>query len=180
MTLLTIGELTARVETPVKAADLQDLLDRIEAEIIEVAGNPYVDAETTISETHAGYGRDLFLARPILSVETVTEYSDLTDSTGRELTENSDFAVWSKEGRLQRLTSAGKWGAKVTVEYVPRDDRGKWKEAEIDLARLYLKRTAMKTESITTERSFSRVFTAPDWEAEKQAIIGRLLFARVA
>lgn len=176
--LLTVDELRARVETPLQAADIQALLDRIEAQIVDVLGNPYVDASTTITETHAGYGRDLLLNRRISTIDTVTEFDSLTDATGTELTENTHFYVWPNEGRLQRMTNAGKWGAKVTVEYVPADDRHKWKEAEIDLARLDLKRMALQTESLTTERSFTKTFTAPNWEKERRKIMERLMFTR--
>lgn len=174
MSVLTLSALRARIETPVGDGDLQALLDSIEQDIVDVIGNPYESATADISETHAGYGRDLFLARRVLSVTTVTEYDSLTDATGTELTENVGFAVWPKQGRLERI--GGKWGAKVTVEYVPADDRLKWMEAEIDLVRLRLAHTAMKAESVGGELSY----TAPDnWEKEKRRVIERLMFPRV-
>src|SRR5688572_4360173 len=106
MTLLTVEELTARVETPLKPAELQALLDSIQQDLIDLLGNPYVDTSTTISETHAGYTRDVFLTRPVLTVDTVTEYTELASTdTGTELTEGTHFHVWPKEGRLQRMTN---------------------------------------------------------------------------
>jgi hypothetical protein len=175
MAVLAVDELRARVETAVSDPDLQALLDRIEAECKAAVGNPYTSAVATITETHEGGGRDLFLKRPVGTISSVTEYSSLDASTGTVIT-TSGYYAWPNQGRLQRLQSGGKWGARVVVVYVPQDDRHKWKEAEIDLARLALARAPMKAEAVADELSY----TAPDnWEVEKRRVIRRLMFPGV-
>lgn len=175
MTILSIDALRQRIETPASDSALGDLLDRIEADIVRHLGNPYVNATTPVSETHRGDGYSLFLKRRILSVDTVTEYIlGASGWTPQALTEGSDFLVWNDEGRLERRQMG--WRARVVVAYVPQDDRPAWKEAELDLARIALSRSALKSESVGGEYSF----TAPDdWEVEKARVLQRLGFVEL-
>lgn len=170
MSLVTTDELTDRVETALGDIALQSLLDNIEAEIVGWIGAVYVDEETPITEEHYDNGgRHLYLKRKVSSVETVTEYASISDD-GRALTQNYDYSVRAASGMLERV---GNWGWKVIVEYVPRDDRAKWREAIIDLARLDIARMPMSSEAIQGEMSY----TAPaNWEHERARIIHRLMF----
>lgn len=176
MSVLTVSELQARIDTPVSDAALSALLERIEADIKKAIGNPYTDATTDITESHRRPpGKSLYLRRPILTVSSVTEYTDLSSTTGTTLTEGTNFYVWADEGRLERILG-GTWAVRTDVVYVPQDDRPAWREAELDIARIALSRSALKQESVGGEYSF----TAPDsWEAEAQKVIGRLLFLDV-
>ncbi|MBX3056924.1 MAG: hypothetical protein KF770_10670 [Anaerolineae bacterium] len=169
MSLLTVAELQQFVETHLSPAALQEAIDWVEAQLAEEVGAPYTGA--AISETHAGYGRHLFLNRPIGSVTEITEYGSLVDNTGAVLAA-TDYTLWADEGIIERA-GAAKWGARVAVAYVPRDDRDRWRQAIIDLARLLIDRTALQSESVAGEMSY----TAPaNWEAERRRVARRLSF----
>ena len=175
MSLLDVSELKPLVPSPLSDDELDILIERVETQITAVIGEPYSDASTTISETHAGYSRSLYLKRPISSVSTLTEYQALTDTTGTVLTEGETFYVWPDQGRIERL-GASKFGARVIVAYVPRDDREKRKQVIIDLVRLYVSRTGLKQESLTG----AFAYTAPEnWDAEVQRACRRLRFKAV-
>ena len=175
MSLLSVSEARAMVETTLSDSELQDVIDRVESEITDSLGESSAGLNgADLTETHAGYTQSLFLARKIASVTTVTEYSSLVGSTGRVLTANEDYAVWAKEGRIDRIT--GKWGAKVTVAYQPLNQDNKWKSVVIDLLKLSLARSPLISESVAGEMSYTR----PDnWELEKLRIIRRLRFVTI-
>lgn len=184
MSLLTVDELRALVPSPLGDGELYTIIEWVEAEMEETIGGPYVDASTTISERVEGGGESLFLKRRITSVGSVREYAALTDTTGLLLTENSDFFVWPKQGRLQRLGNGvpsglyrpetpGCWGAYVDVAYVPADDNARRKIATVDLVRLVLSQTTLKSESVAGEYSYQ----APaNWEEEKRRVLRRIAF----
>lgn len=175
MSVTTTGYVRMLVQTGLTDEQLQVLIDAVEAEITAKIGDPYVDASTTITELLEGNGYDLFLKRAILTISTVTEYAALSDVTGTALTENDNFFAWKVQGRLTRLPYGSKWGPKVSVVYVPTDDREKWKAAVADLIRLQIARMPMQAESVAGEFSY----TAPKWEAEKRRIIKRLSFQEI-
>lgn len=170
MTLITVDEAQARIGTPLDAGYLAALIDDVEAEVTEVIGDP----TAAITETHAGYTQSLYVNRKIGSVTTITEYTALDDVTGTALTENEDFFIWANEGRIQRI--GAKWGAKVTLVYVPVDDTNKRRSVIVDLIKYYLAYSPLKQENIVSEYAF----TAPEnWEEEKARLIQRLRFTAV-
>lgn len=172
-TLVSVEEVRDLVTTPLDDARLAAVIEREEQVVIERYGAHYVDEDTAITETHAGEGeKNLYLRRAISSVEDVEEKSSLT-ADAETLTEGDDFYVWADEGRLERLY--GTWGAVVAVEYVPADDSVKRKQAIIELVRLALERTAMRSENVAGEYSYQ----APDWEAERARIVRNLGFWEV-
>jgi hypothetical protein len=65
----------------------------------------------------------------------------------------------------------------ITVTYKPYDDREQRKEAIIDLARLTLERTAMKSESIAGEYSYTA--WEGGWDAERVKVMRRLGFVNI-
>lgn len=174
MSLVTVAEARAEVETTLSDSELQVVIDRIEAEITDSLGASHAALGAgDLTETHAGYCQSLFLNRKITSVTTVTEYDSLVGATGRVLTEGEDFVVWPKEGRLQRV---GRWGAKVVVAYEPLDQDKKWESAIVDLLKLALVRSPLMSETVANEMAYTR----PDnWEQEKLRIIRRLRFVTV-
>lgn len=173
MTVLTVGQLRDRIDTPADDAAVQAILDHIEADITRRIGGPYVDDSTTIQEEFDNPGgTKLFVQRRISSVGTITEYRLISTGwdAGTELTAGTDYLVWPDKGMIERR---GGWGLRVVVDYVPADDRELWREAELDLARLALSRSALKQESVGGEYSF----TAPDnWEVEKARVMRRLMW----
>lgn len=167
----TMTEIRAEIETPLTDAELQSVADRMQARLERAFGPAWTDASTTVTESHPGYRRSIFLRRRISSVVSVTEYSSLLDITGTAVVEGESFFAWLNEGRLERMTA--KWGARITVVYKPQDDRDRWKDAIIDLVRLRLARTAVKRESVGGEYSFE----APDsWDREEAKVLRRAGF----
>jgi hypothetical protein len=181
--LLSTAEAKALIKTSLSDVDLQVVITRAEAEVIGLYGAHFVTA-TSVSETLQGGDRSLYLRRRLTSVTSVTEYLTEDDTTGAVLT-SGDYRVWQAQGRLQRLPGtaasamlglgAGRWGAVVTVSYVPADDTDVRKAAIVDLVRLALERTAMRSESVAGEYSY----TAPDWTAARNEILNRLGFVNV-
>ena len=174
MSFLNVSELTPLVPSPLSSTQLQAVIDRIEADLTAVLGaSP--DGSTEVTETIEGGQRDIFTKRKIGSVSSVTEYALLTYTTGDTLTANTEFYVWPKQGRIQRLL-ADTFGQRVDVVYVPENEASKWKQAIIDLVRIYISQTALKSESLTDSHSF----TAPDnWDAEIRRVARRLQFTVV-
>lgn len=175
MSLLSVDEARALVETVLSDAELQDVIDRVEADITESLGDSYEGlAGADLTETHAGYTQNIFLNRKIGSVTTVTEYDSLeSSSSGRVLTEGTHFHVWAKEARLQRF---GAWGAKVVIEYQPLDQDKKWKTAISDLLKLTIARSPLMSESVGGEMSYQR---PENWELERERILRRLRFTAI-
>ncbi len=167
MSLLTLAEARALVKTSLTDPELQAVIGREEDEIIRLYGAHYVDGTTTVSETLEGGGASLFLRRPILSVSSVTE-----DGATRA---SADYRLWGGQGRIERLPKGAVWGEVITVAYVPQDDNSRRKAALIDLVRLAVERTALKSESIAGEYSY----TAPDWDAERAKLLRRAGLARI-
>lgn len=176
MSLATLENVRAIIQTGLTDEELQAVIDRVEAEISEEIGDPYTDELTAISETVEGKSKNIYLKRPVLSVSSITEYSGLSDTTGSALTENEQFYVWPGEGRIERIGSDILWGRMVEVDYVPQDQNKKRVKAIIDLVRIDLARSALSQESIGGEYSF----TSPaNWEKERRMIMRRLMFVQI-
>jgi hypothetical protein len=182
MSLLTVAELKAQIRTSLTDTQAQAVIDREETEIVRRFGAHYVDGSTTVSETLEGGMKNLYLRRRLTSVTSITEYQTADATTGTLLTAVSDYRVWAAQGRIQRMPSTnisgfgvGVWGAIVMLVYVPADDNDLRRTAIIDLCRLALERTALKSESIAGEYSY----TAPDWTAARTEILEGLGFRDV-
>lgn len=176
--LISPDEVRALVETGLGDTELQEVIDRVEAEITEEIGAPYKDGET-LTETVEGKSKNIYLKRPISSVSSATEYSSLSDTTGYALTENEEFYLWPDQGRLERISTVpGQilWGRMVKVVYVPQDQNKKRKKAIIDLVRIDLSRTSMYQESVGGEYSYTAV---SNWEKERRRIMKRISFINV-
>lgn len=156
------------INTSLSDSDLQAIIDRIEAQITERIGAPQTDAfETTVTKTLRGEGPHLFLPTEIYAVVSITE-------DGAALAAG-DYQTWSG-GVIERLPSDSSWGDRNVVVYKPVDDRLKRTQVIIDLTRIVLNRTAMKSENIAGEYSF----TAPDnWDDEFRKAMRRLMFKAV-
>ena len=77
---------------------------------------------------------------------------------------------------IERLPEDTTWGDRCVVTYKPADDRLKRAQVIIDLVRLVLERTAMKSENVAGEYSY----TAPDdWERELRKAMKKLTFQAV-
>lgn len=168
MPILTPTAARTRLDTHLSDADLTTLIAEIEAEVAQVSGVPTYDADVT--ELALPEGSNLYLRAPIESLTSVQEWTTLTASA-LTLTENTDFAVWPSQGRIERI--GGSWGVKAQVVYRPVDDTEKRKGVVVDLMRLILTTTALSSEQVGREYSYQR----PDnWELERRRIVRRLMF----
>lgn len=159
-TLLPVATARALIATDLDDTQLGAVIAREEAMLIRKLG-PHGDGTSSVTETIDGYGGDLYLPRPVVSVTSVdgTAWASL------------GATLYASQGRI----CGGSWGA-VAVVYVPADDRDERQQALIDLVRLAIQRTAMKAESVAGEYSYS----APEsWEAARASIYRRLMFTSV-
>ncbi len=106
--------------------------------------------------------RKLYLRRKLTAVTSVTEDDVALAAT--------DYKVWGAQGTVERLPRGIRWGEEIAIVYTPANDNDTRKAVIIDLVRLALERTALKSESIAGEYSYS----APEWEAERTAVLNRL------
>jgi hypothetical protein len=172
MSLLTVDELRAQVQTGVDDVELQTIIDREEAEIISRYG-AHADGVITIAETVDGGQCSLYLKRRIASISSISEAQSL-GGAATTLT-STQYHVWAGQGRITRLAEGTRWGRSVTVTYVPADDRPLRTQVLIEIVRQALEQTAMAAESVAGEYSF----TAPDWEKQRRRLYKRLEFPSI-
>lgn len=168
LSLVTPEDVRALVNTSLSDIHLQDVIDRVEAEITAKIGAPQEDGMTVSQAvTKRGEGTLLFTPVEIYSVVSIVE-----DETTLEAT---DYQVWAG-GVIERLPMGSTWGDRNIVTFKAVDDRLKRKQAVIDLVRIVIERTAMQSESIAGEYQY----TAPDnWEAEFRRIMKRLTYLAI-
>lgn len=171
MSLLSVAELRAVVQTSLDDAQLQGVIDREEAEVITRYGAHYDG--TAITEVCDGGTCSLFLKRRIGSVSSISEASSL-GGTQTMLTSTQYYAV-AGQGGIIRLAEGTRWGRYVSVSYVPADDSALRRQVLIELVRLALEQTAMKSENVAGEYSYQ----APDWEAQRRALYRRLALPNI-
>lgn len=151
--LLTIAECRALINTSKSDTELQAIIDRAETLISDRIGAAQDENWTvTISQTVRGKGQNLFVRVPFAEIVSVTEDSLVLDA--------DDYRAWGDSGMITRLPEGEEWGDVCLVIYKPVDQREKRKAATINLVRLMLEQTAMASESIGGEYSYS----APDWD----------------
>ena len=156
------------INTSLADADLQTIIDRVEAQITARIGAPQTDSFTTqIVKTLRGEGVSLFMPTEIYSVVSIVEDGVTLDDT--------EYQTWGG-GVIERLPIGSSWGDRCVVTYKPADDRSKRSQVIIDLVRLVIERTAMQHESIGGEYSYD----APDnWDKEFNRAMRRLTFKAV-
>jgi len=166
--LVSPTDVKALINTALSDVDLQKVIDRVEAQVTARIGAPQTDAlETVVARTVRGEGCNLFLPSEVYAIVTIVE-------DGVELTAE-EYRVWSA-GVIERIPINAIWGDRIVVTYKPVDDRLKRTEVIIDLVRLVIEHSAMKSESVAGEYSY----TAPEnWEAEFRRAMKRLTFQAV-
>lgn len=170
MSLVTIAETRAIVTTSLTDSQLQAVIDREEARMVQVCGAHYVDDDTRITETLYGEGGgNLYLKRRLSSVYRVTEDGSVLSAA------NGDFRSHLDQGRLERLPSGTSWGAEISAIYVPYDDNDHRAQVLIEMVRLAIERTAMRSENVAGEYSYN----APDWERERARLLRQLIFRAI-
>jgi len=167
-TLVTPANVKAIINTSMSDVNLQTVIDRIEAQVNAKIGAPQTDEyATSVVKTLRGEGPSLFLPTEIYSVTSIVE-------DGTTLT-SDQYQTWGG-GVIERLPLETDWGDRCVVTYKPADDRLKRTQAIIDLVRLVIERTAMESESIAGEYSY----TAPDdWNKEFRKAMKSLMFQAI-
>lgn len=168
ISLVSPSDARALINTSLTDANLQAVIDRVEAQITERIGAPQTDAmETIITKTMRGEGFYLFMPAEINAIVSIVE--DTVTLT------SDQYQTWGG-GVIERLPADSYWGDRIIVTYKPIDDRLKRKQVIIDLVRLVIQRTAMKSENIADEYSY----TAPDnWDTVFRKAMKRLTFQAV-
>lgn len=162
--LLDVSEARALLRTSKSDDELEEIIAREESEMIRRFGAHWATG-ITVQETHKGKGYNLFLRRPTTAITSITE-DDVAVAS-------ADYRLWGGEGRVERIS--GYWAGVCVVTFTPANDNPGRKRALIQLVRLELERTAMKTESIGGEYSY----TAPDWDKERSRVYRRAGFVLV-
>lgn len=159
-----------QINTSMLDADLQSIIDRIEADITARIGAPWAGDEvpSELTKTMRGGNPSLFMPTGIYSVTSIVE-----DGAALAV---SDFRVWGNGGVIERLPIGTTWGTVCIVTYKPVDDRFKRIPVIIDLVRITLERTDMQSENIAGEYYYS----APkDWDDQYRKTIKRLIFKAI-
>ena len=144
-TLLAPANVREHIETDLVDAALQRLLDDADAEIVKRYG-PHTGAVTEILD--GGEEGLIFLTRPVASITSVTEQNGLTATV---LAAN-DWRGWYGNRTIERLASgtngADGWGERITVVYVPSDERAERKRVELQLVTLAIHYEAAQSVSV--------------------------------
>lgn len=144
MSLLTIAEVQALgIGVGLSDATLQSIIDREESELTRLFG----DASAARTETTKGGGCSVFLRRAISSVSSISEYYYMGDTATVLIA--TDYYVWGDEGRIERISTASKWGALVAVTYTPVDDTNLRKSVLLELIRIGSEESVSGGESVS-------------------------------
>lgn len=168
MSLVTVANARALINTGLSDNNLQIVIERVEEQVTARVGAPQTDAyATTIVKTMRGEGENLFMPTDIYSVVSIVE--DQVTLTSDE------YRTWGG-GVIERLPMGTLWGDRVVVTYTPADDRKVRSQVIIDLVRIVLERTAMAQEDVAGEYSF----VSPDnWDRAFNKAMRRLTFRAV-
>ena len=168
MSLVTLADVRAMVHTGLQDADLQAVIDRVEAEITLAIGAPQTDLYATeVAKTLRGTGENLFRPTEIYSIVSIVEDDVTLDAT--------EYQAWGG-GVIERLPMGTSWGDRCVVTYKPADDRSKRKSVIVDLVRLVLNQTGLKYESIGGEYSYTAF---ENWNGEFRKAMKRLMFQAI-
>jgi hypothetical protein len=163
-TLLSVAGLRQHIETDLPDTALQQVLDAAEDEITRRYG-----AHATASELLTGNGSWLVLARAAVSITSITETIAFTDTALAA----DDYRLWPG-GRLERRIDGthGRmfWGDRVAVTYVPVDQTAQRTLVLVQLCKLAIQYSGLKSESVGGDHSE----TTADYPAERERLLRSL------
>lgn len=138
MTILTVAELAQHIEHDLSDVALQRLADAAEELINRTDGGPSAVTEYFDSwGFENGYSKELFVRRPINTIDSITERVSPED-TGTVL--SSDDYSQQGQRKVVRLSNGTnpryRWAQHVEVTYTPDVDTALRKKAQIDLVKL--------------------------------------------
>lgn len=162
--IVSNATIRALIVTDLTEEQLTELIGRVEAAIILKAGPPTGQRETLFS----GEGRTIYLGRPATNIASIKTGYTPGLIGGTVLVVDTDYAINLGAGWLAH---AGIGFAPWTlVTWTPVDFTTAFTDAVVDVTRLRLSRRGYKSEKVGSEWGY----TAPDWEAEEEAIVARL------
>lgn len=164
MSLVTVAEVRALVSSELSDDDLQDVIDREEAELAARIG-PLTGARTEVFYPDHSTER-LYLRRP---ASTVTVSNDGTAVTLGD--EDGEYRLIGNGTGVHYISS--NWGGIVTVAYTPNDEL-RVKRVLIELIRLTSTETGYVAERIG-QYSYQRAQTPGAAGATREALIRSLL-----
>jgi hypothetical protein len=86
-----------------------------------------------------------------------------------------EYRTWGG-GVIERLPIGTTWGDRIVVTWKPADDRVVRKSVIIDLVRLVVNQTGLKSENVASEYSYTAF---ESWDAEFRKSMKRLMFQAV-
>ena len=166
--LIDVNDLREHIETDINNAALEALIDAADQEIVESLGEH--SSTGTVSEQHIGGDKALFLNRPYESITSVTERRGTTTT----VLADDDYRSWYGNRLLERLAleatnPQANWAEITTVVYTPVDDDASRIRATIDLVKLAVQFTGVKSERIGDYAT-----TSHNESEERAKIIARL------
>ena len=163
--LLNVAELREHVQTDLPDAALQRVLNAEENEIVRRYG-PHAEA----TEMLRGGDRLLFLTRPAVSVSEVVETAGVVAT----VMDATDYRLWDGGRCLERLTTGPNpsvyWAERVRVTYTPVDQTTQRKLVLVQLVKLALAYSGLRSESVGGDYSASTL----DYVAEREKLLQSL------
>ena len=144
MSLITPTDVTAVLSTDLDAAALQSIIDREEAEMVRCFGAT-ADGVTTFTETFMLTGADIFTARPISSLSSIS----VVAYVGASPTTLATSQYYRVPPLNQIRISPFLTDSFVTVTYVPANDQALRKQVLLDLVRLAMEQFSTSTGKVS-------------------------------
>lgn len=170
MSVLSVAELQAQVETDLGSSALQQIIDAVERDITEWAGDP-------TSEVHEVDETELLavIRLPVKagSITSVVEFTDAEHQPTKTTLAASDYELSADGWEVRRLSSgtnpSDTWGWHLVVTYVPATDTARRKQTAIQLARLEITHSGYASERVGDWSAQQR-----ELRKEKAEILSRL------
>jgi len=176
VSLLSVAELQAQVETDLANATLQIIIDAAEREITEQIGptTGYVkdyDAVQYVTEIRFPVEAD--------TVTTAVEYTDGQSDPTKTTLAADDYEISEDGWWLRRLSDGtnqrSSWGWHVVITFEPVADTDRRKQAAVQLSRLQIVHTGY-----SRERAGDWAATNLDYRREKGRILSDLDLVKVS
>jgi hypothetical protein len=169
MSLLTVAQAKAFIESDLEDSALQMLIDAEEADINAIIGGYDSQIDSFNDETLSNI---IVLTRRASSITTITEKIG-GDGYYETTTLSSDDYLFRSNRILERLASGTNprttWGNIVTVTYAPVDDRARRKMVIIHLLKLSIEYNGLSSEKIGDYAA-----TQKEYQEERGRLISRL------
>jgi hypothetical protein len=171
MSYLTVAKLRDHVETDLLDDALQRLIDDAEQSIVNKVGE--LTSETDFVNNSGGANR-LFLKRMAASITTVVEELEEVPGTFTAMTLAEDDYQLVDHNQVVRLSDGtnprARWGDRVTIVYIPKNDAPMRIGTTIDLVKLAIEFTGLDSERVGDWSSSQN-----DYQRKRNEILQRLV-----